>query len=49
MFIKMEEPKDFVTWLQVAKVMVLVYCVDSTAENVCYFNTVFSTFRDWFW
>ena len=23
MFIKMEEPKDFVTWLQVAKVMVL--------------------------
>jgi hypothetical protein len=22
MFIKMEEPKDFVTWLQVAKVMV---------------------------
>jgi hypothetical protein len=25
MFIKMEEPKDFVTWLQVAKVMVLAY------------------------
>jgi hypothetical protein len=25
MFIKMEEPKDFVTWLQVAKLIVLAY------------------------
>lgn len=35
MFIKMEEPKDFVTWLQVAKVMVLAYTVGGTAEGVC--------------
>lgn len=34
MFIKMEEPKDFVTWLQVAKVMVLAYTVGGTAESV---------------
>jgi hypothetical protein len=33
MFIKMEEPKDFVTWLQVAKVMVIAYTVGGTAEN----------------
>jgi hypothetical protein len=30
MFIKMEEPKDFVTWLQVAKVMVLAYSASGT-------------------
>lgn len=30
----MEEPKDFVTWLQVAKVMVLAYTVGGTAESV---------------
>jgi hypothetical protein len=29
MFIKMEEPKDFVTWLQLAKVMVLTYSAGS--------------------
>jgi hypothetical protein len=34
MFIKMEEPKDFVTWLQVAKVMDLAYTVGGTAESV---------------
>ena len=33
MFIKMEEPKDFVTWLQVAKVMVLAYTLGGTAES----------------
>jgi hypothetical protein len=40
MFIKMEEPKDFVTWLQVAKVMIVAYFVGGTAENKWYFNTV---------
>lgn len=40
MFIKMEEPKDFVTWLQVAKVMVLAYTVGGTAENVwCFWES----------
>jgi len=34
MFIKMEEPKDFVTWLQVAKVMVWAYTVGGTAVCV---------------
>jgi hypothetical protein len=48
MFIKMEEPKDFVTWLQVAKVMVLAYSVDGTTENWLYFNPVVLTFHDWF-
>ena len=47
MFIKMEEPKDFVTWLQVAKVMILAYFVGGTAENEWYFNTVISAFCNW--
>jgi hypothetical protein len=36
MFIKMEEPKDFVTWLQVAKVMVLAYYVGATESAWCF-------------
>jgi len=48
MFIQMEEPKDFVTWLQVAKVMILPYFVGGTTENECYFNTIISAFCDWF-
>jgi hypothetical protein len=48
MFIQMEEPKDFVTWLQVAKVMILAYFVGGTTENERYFNTIISAFCDWF-
>jgi len=42
MFIQMEEPKDFVTWLQVAKVMILAYFVRVTTENI-----IISSFCDW--
>jgi len=40
MFIQMEEPKDFMTWLQVAKVIMLAYFVGGTTENKWYFNFV---------
>ena len=45
----MEEPKDFVTWLQVAKVIMLAYSVGGTIEDEWHFNTVISAFCDWFW
>jgi hypothetical protein len=48
MFIKMEEPKDFVTWLQVAKGLIMAYFVGDTAENEWYFDIVISAFYDWF-
>jgi hypothetical protein len=35
MFIKMEEPKDFVTWLQVAKVIVLAFTVVVVQRKMC--------------
>ena len=34
----MEEPKDFVTWLQVAKVMVLAYYVGATESAWCFWE-----------
>jgi hypothetical protein len=40
MFIQMEEPKDFVTWLQVAKVTILACFVGGTTDNELYFNIV---------
>jgi hypothetical protein len=35
MLIKMEEPKDFVTWLQVAKVMVSAYSASDRKRIQC--------------